>query len=175
MNDSIEARAQATADEIIGVFVDDRLKAMPLPDGFWRDPYVLGFLMITALQLTQGRHGDELEAIPAAEAVFQALGETSGIGADDMKDIVGKLQNEGNLDYFKAQVAADKLTRFILGSTSSKLDPIVLRARQQAIRMRESGALDPNEVSEEAALRGVLVTTLFTDVVLDRFGLSADV
>jgi hypothetical protein len=169
MNDSIEAQARETADEVIAVFVDDRMRAIPPTDGFWEDPYVLGFLLCAALQLTQGRHGDDLEPIAAADLVLHALGDASGAGVDQMKDRVGVLQNEGDLEYLDAMKAADKLVRFIAGSGASHLDPVVLAAREKAVRMREDGSLDPDTVSEEAALRAVLVNTLFTEVVMGRF------
>ncbi len=173
MSESIEAQARETANEVIDVFVDDRMRAIPAADGFWEDAYVLGFLLCAALQLTQGRHGDDLEPIAAADAVLHALGDASGAGVDRMKDRVGVLQNEGNREYLDAMKAADKLVRFIAGSAASRLDPVVLRARETALRMREDGTLDPDKVTEEAALRGVLVDTLFTRVVRERFQASA--
>ncbi|MDH3228951.1 MAG: hypothetical protein OEN55_04070 [Alphaproteobacteria bacterium] len=174
MSETIEAQARNTAHEVIAVFVDDRMRAIPVSDGFWEDAYVLGFLLCAVLQLTQGRHGDDLEPITAADAVLHALGDASGAGVDQMKDRVGVLQNEGNLEYLDAMKAADKLVRFIAGSAASQLDPVVLTARQQALRMREDGSLDPDTVSEEAALRAVLVNTLFTEVVMGRFDGTAD-
>jgi hypothetical protein len=98
MSESIEAQARETADEVIAVFIDDRMRAIPASDGFWEDPYVLGFLLCAALQLTQGRHSEDLEPIAAADAVLHALGDASGAGVDQMKDWVGALQNEGNLE-----------------------------------------------------------------------------
>lgn len=169
MSEPIEAQARQTANEVIDVFVDDRMRAIPASDGFWEDAYVLGFLLCAALQLTQGRHGDDLEPIAAADAVLHALGDASGAGVDRMKDRVGVLQNEGDRDYLNAMTAADKLVRFIAGSTASRLDPVVVKASETAVRMREDGSLDPDKVSEEAALRGVLVDTLFTRVVRERF------
>ncbi len=169
MSEPIEAQARQTANEVIDVFVDDRMRALPASDGFWEDAYVLGFLLCAALQLTQGRHGDDLEPIAAADAVLHALGDASGAGVDWMKDRVGVLQNEGDRDYLNAMTAADKLVRFIAGSAASRLDPMVVKARETAVRMREDGSLDPDKVSEEAALRGVLVDTLFTRVVRERF------
>jgi len=169
MSDSIEAQARETANEVIAVFVDDQMRAIPASDGFWEDAYVLGFLLCAALQLTQGRHGDDLEPIAAADAVLHALGDASGAGVDEVKNRVGALQNEGDLEYLGAMKAADKLVRFIAGAGASHLDPVVLAARETAVRMREDGSLDPDKVSEEAALRGVLVKTLFTEVVMGRF------
>jgi len=172
MSESIDVQARETADEVIGVFVDDRMRALPQSEGFWEDPYVLGFLLCAALQLTQGRHGDDLEPIAAADAALHALGDASGAGTDEIKDRVGVLQNSADRDYLKAMTAADKLVRFIGGSMASQLDPVVLSARETAQRMRSDGSLDPDKVSEDAALRGVLVNTLFTDVVAERFGLA---
>ena len=169
MSESIEAQARETADEVISVFVDDRMRAIPAADGFWEDAYVLGFLLCAALQLTQGRHGDDLEPIAAADAVLHALGDASGAGVDQVKDRVGVLQNEGDLEYLDAMKAADKLVRFIAGSATARLDPVVLAAREKAVRMREDGSIDPDTISEDAALRGVLVNTLFTEVVMERF------
>lgn len=169
MSESIEAQAQETAREVIAAFVDQQMRAIPPSQGFWEDSYVLGFLLCAALQLTQGRHGEKLEPIAAADAVLQALGEASGAGVKRMKDRVGLLQNEGNLQYLNAMMAADKLVRFIAGSTASRLDPVVLAARKKVARMREDGSLDPEKVSEDVALRGILVDTLFTDVVRARF------
>lgn len=173
MGDSIETQAQETATEVVAVFLDDRMKAIPESEGFWEDPFVLGFLLCVSLQLTQGRHGDELEPIVAADAALQALGDISGAGIDGMKDRVGVLQDSGNADYFSAMKSADKLVRFIGGSSASRLDPVVQAAREKAEAMRAEGLLDTEKVSEEAALRGVLVNTLFTEVVTERFGLAA--
>jgi len=169
MSESIRAQAQDTAGEVIAAFVDERMKDIPVSDGFWDDPYVLGFLLCAALQMTQGRHGEALEPIAAADVVLHALGEASGAGVESVKDRVGHLQNEGNLQYLNAMMAADKLVRFIAGSAASQLDPVVLAARKKAARMRADGSLDPRKVSENAALRGILVDTLFTDVVRARF------
>lgn len=169
MSASIEAQARETADEVIAVFVDDRMRAIPAADGFWDDAYVLGFLLCAALQLAQGRHGDDLEPIAAADAVLHALGDASGAGVDHMKARVGVLQNEGDLEYLNAMKAADKLVRFIGGSAAGQLDPVVVAARETAARMRADGSFDPDKVSEDAALRGVLVNTLFTEVVMERF------
>ncbi len=173
MTESLTTEARDTAARVIAIFVDDRLKAMPLPDGFWDDDYVLGFLMCSALQLTQARHGDNLEPLAAADATFEALGEVSGNGIEAVKERVGVLQNSGSLDYLQAMKLADKLVRFISGSTTAALDPVVLKAREQVRQMYEDGSLDPGEVPEDAALRGVLVNNLFTTVVKERFKIEA--
>jgi len=173
MIEDLTTEARDTARQVIGIFVDDRLKAMPLPDGFWNDDYVLGFLMCSAVMLTEARHGDGLEQLAAADATFEALGELSGNGAGAVKDRVGELQNSGSRDYLQAMKLADKLVRFISGSTTAALDPVVLKAREEAQRMYRVGNLDPETVPEDAAVRGILVTSLFTDVVRERFGIEA--
>ena len=173
MTDDRTVEAKDTAIEVIAIFVDDRLKTQPLPDGFWDDDYVLGFLMCSALQLTQARFGDDLDPLAAADATFQALGEVSGNGPEAVKERVGMLQNSGSPDYLQAMLLADKLVRFISGSTTAALDPVVLKAREQAHAMFADGSLDAEKISEEAALRGVLVTNLFTEVVRKRFQVEA--
>lgn len=173
MIEDLTTEARDTAERVIGIFVDDRLKAMPLPDGFWDDDYVLGFLMCSALQLTQARHGDNLDPLAAADATFDALGEASGNGAEVVKERVGVLQNSGSLEYLEAMKLADKLVRFIAGSTTAALDPVVLKAREQVRQMFAEGILDPDKVPEDAALRGILVNNLFTDVIRERFNIEA--
>ncbi|MBE9552822.1 MAG: hypothetical protein IMF05_05085 [Proteobacteria bacterium] len=173
MIEDLTTEVRDTAERVIAIFVDDRLKAMPLPEGFWEDDYVLGFLMCSALQLTQARHGDNLDPLAAADAAFQVLGEASGTGIEAVKDRVGVLQNSGSLDYLQAMKMADKLVRFISGSTMAALDPVVLAAREQTRQMFADGSLDPDKVSEDAALRGILVNNLFTDVIRERFKIEA--
>lgn len=173
MIEDLTTEARDTAERVIAIFVDDRLKAMPLPEGFWEDDYVLGFLMCSALQLTQARHGDNLDPLAAADAAFQVLGEASGSGIEAVKDRVGVLQNSGSLDYLQAMKMADKLVRFVSGSTTAALDPVVLAAREQTRQMFADGSLDPDKVSEDAALRGILVNNLFTDVIRERFKIEA--
>lgn len=173
MIEDLTTKARDTAERVIGIFVDDRLKALPPPEGFWEDDYVLGFLMCSVLQLTQARHGDDLDPLAAADVTFQVLGEASGTGTEAVKDRVGVLQNSGSLDYLEAMKLADKLVRFIAGSTTAALDPVVLKAREQARQMFADGSLDPDKVSEDAALRGILVNNLFTDVVKERFKIEA--
>jgi hypothetical protein len=173
MIEDLTTEARDTAERVIAIFVDDRLKALPLPEGFWEDDYVLGFLMCSALQLTQARHGDDLDPLAAADATFQVLGEASGNGIEAVKDRVGVLQNSGSLDYLQAMKMADKLVRFISGSTTAALDPVVLKAREQARQMFADGSLDPDKVPEDAALRGILVNNLFTVVVKERFKIEA--
>ena len=174
MTEDLTPDPKDTAERIIAIFVDDRLKALPLPEGFWEDDYVLGFLMCGAVMLTEARHGDELEQLAAADATFEALGEMSGKGTEAMKDRVGELQNSGSLVYLDAMKMADKLVRFISGVTMAALDPVVLKAREQALGMFADGSLDPEVVPEDAAVRGVLVNHLFTDVVKERFKIEAD-
>lgn len=173
MIEDLTTQARDTAERVIAIFVDDRLKALPLPEGFWDDDYVLGFLMCSAVQLTQARHGDDLNPLAAADAIFAVLGEASGEGPDAVKERVGVLQNSGSLDYLEAMKLADKLVRFISGSTMAALDPVILKARDQARLMFEDGSLDPEKVPADAALRGVLVNTLFTQVVKERFNIDA--
>lgn len=173
MTDDRTVEAKDTAIEVIAIFVDDRLKTQPLPDGFWDDDYVLGFLMCSALQLTQARFGDDLDPLAAADATFQALGEVSGNGPEAVKERVGELQNSGSLDYLQAMTCADKLVRFVFGSATAALDPIIQKARDQARAMLADGSLDPETISEDAALRGVLVNTLFTTVVRERLHIEA--
>lgn len=173
MVEDLSTEVRDTAARVIAIFVDDRLRALPLPDGFWNDDYVLGFLMCSTLQLTQARHGDDLEPLAAADATFEALGEASGNGIEAVKERVGVLQNSGSPDYLQAMLLADKLVRFISGSTTAALDPVVLKAREQAHAMFADGSLDAEKISEEAALHGVLVTNLFTEVVRERFQLGA--
>lgn len=173
MTEPIETEAKATAGKVIDIFVDDRLKSLPLPDAFWEDAYVLGFLMCAAIQMTQGRYGEELEPLAAAEATFQALGDMSGLGADAIKTRVGECQDGGNADYLKAMVSADKLVRYVTGASSMAHDPLIMAVRDKADRMIEAGAFGDGEISPESAMRATLMTTLFTDVVMDRFGISA--
>lgn len=173
MTEDLSMEARETAARVIDIFVDEELKASPLPDGFWDDDYVLGFLMCSAVQLTQARYGDDLEPLEAAEATFEVLGEASGKGIEAVKDRVGALQNSGSGDYLEAMKLADKMVRYISGSTTAALDPVVLKAREQARQMYQNGTLDPESVPENAALRGLLVNNLFTDVVRQRFGIEA--
>jgi hypothetical protein len=163
MTDDLTGEARETAARVISIFVDERLKAMPLPDGFWDDDYVLGFLMCAAVQLTQARYGEEVDPLIAADATFQAMSEASGRDVQAVKDRVGVLQNSGSMDYLNAMKLADKLVRFISGSVTAALDPVVLKAREQV----------SETVPEDAALRGVLVRNLFTDEIMERFNLEA--
>lgn len=174
MSEDSLAEARDTATRVIDIFVDEQLKATSLPDGFWEDDYVLGFLLCSALQLTQARHGDDVEPLEAADATFEALAEASGSGVDAVKERVGVLQNSGSADYLEAMKLADKLVRFISGSTTAALDPVVLKAREQVRQMYEDGSLDREKVPETAALRGLLVNNLFTSIVRKRFDLGAD-
>lgn len=173
MSDGIETEARATACKVIDIFVDDRLKNLPLPDAFWEDAYVLGFLMCAAIQMTQGRYGDALEPLAAAEATFQALGDMSGLGAEAIKTRVGECQDSGDTDYLKAMVSADKLVRYVTGAGTIAYDPLILEVRAQADRMIAEGAFGEGEISAESAMRATLMTTLFTDVVMERFGIAA--
>lgn len=174
MTEKVAADARDTAARVISIFVDDKLKATPLPEGFWEDDYVLGFLMCSALQLTQARHGDDVDPLEAADATFEALAEASGNDVEAVKDRVGVLQNSGSRDYLEAMKLADKLVRFVSGSATAALDPVVLKAREQVSEMYEDGSLDREKVPEAAALRGLLVNNLFISVVRKRFGLGAD-
>jgi hypothetical protein len=173
MIEDLTMEARDTAARVIAIFVDDHLRALPPPDGFWNDAYVLGFLMCGAVLLTEARHGEALDQLAAADATFEALGELSGNGVEAVKDRVGELQNSGSRDYLEAMKMADKLVRFISGSTTAALDPVVLKAREQALGMYREGGLDPDRMPEDAAIRGILVNTLFTDVVKERFNIEA--
>jgi len=172
MTDDLAGEARETAARVIAIFVDDRLKSLALPEGFWDDDYVLGFLMCAAVQLTQARYGDDVDPLVAAAATFEAMAEASDRDVQAIKDRVGVLQNSGSADYLYAMKLADKLVRFISGSVTAGLDPVVLTAREQVRQMYEDGVLDPETVPEDAALRGVLVRNLFTDRIMERFSLA---
>lgn len=172
MTGTIQAEAKSTADEVIGIFVDDSLRSLALPDDFWDDAYVLGFLLCAGLQLTQGRHGNDLTPLAAAEATFDALGDASGRGAEGIKNRVGELQNTAEADYLQAMLSADKLVRLIAGATGMERDPVIVAARERMLKDMEAGFLGA-DMSEERALQVTLLATLFTDVVIDRFGLVA--
>ncbi len=175
MTENLETQARETAEQIVSIFVDDRLKSAELPEEFWRDGYVLGFLLCIALQMTQGKHGDDLDPLVAADAAFDALGDASGLGIESIKERVGELQDGADQEYLKAMKLADKLVRFIGGSATAALDPVVLEARNTARQMLADGRFDPDTVSEETALRGVLVDNLFTEVVRQKFDLTASI
>lgn len=166
--------AVATATKVVEIFVDDSLKALPLPETFWNDAYVLGFLMCAAIQMTQGRYGDALQPIDAAEAAFRAIAESAGRDVQALKDRVGVFQNEGDRDYLQAMLAADKLVRYVTGSAMMDADPVIVAARERTAELIATGIFGDGTVSEEAAVRATLLTTLFTDVVHSRFGLSPD-
>lgn len=172
MTETTLADARSTADEVIGIFVDDSLKQRELPADFWEDAFVLGFLLCVGLQLTQGRHGSDLTPLGAAEATFDALGDASGMGTAAIKDRVGELQNTAEADYLQAMLSADKLVRFISGATGMQQDPVVVHARERMRQDMEAGLFGA-DMSEERALQVTLLTTLFTDVVVDRFDLAA--
>lgn len=172
MTEDLAGEARDTASRVISIFVDDNLKSLPLPGNFWDDDYVLGFLMCAAVQLTQARYGEEVDPLVAADATFEAIAEASGRDVQAVKDRVGVLQNSGSADYLHAMKLADKLVRFISGSVTAALDPVVLAAREQVRKMYDDGILDAGKVPEDAALRGVLVRNLFTDEVMKRFDLS---
>lgn len=174
MTGTIDTQARATAEQVIEVFVDDRLKALPLPAGFWDDAYVLGFLMCATIQMTQGRHGDALEPLAVVEATFEALGAMSGKGTEAVKTRVGECQDAADADYLRAMVSADKLVRHVTGASAMRDDPLIAAIREKTVQLIESGAFGDHEITEESAMRAVLVTTLFTEVVMERFGLAAD-
>lgn len=174
MTEDLTADARGTAAQVISIFVDDRLKASPLPAGFWDDDYVLGFLMCCAIEMTQAQFGDAIEPMAAADAAFEVLAAESGSDIEAVKARVGVLQNTGSADYLHGMKLADKLVRYISGSATAALDPVVLNAREQARQLYENGSLDRDKVPEEAALRGVLVATLFTNVVRQRFDMTAE-
>ncbi len=172
MTDAIETEAKATAQEVIGVFVDDGLRAASPPETLWNDAYVLGFLMCAGIQMTQGRHGDDLEPLDAAEATFEAIGDVSGLGTDAIKARVGECQDDGDTDYIKAMVAADKLVRYVAGTVNMEHDPLIAAVRERAAGLIDAGAFGEGDVSEETAMRVTLLTALFTDVVKDRLGIE---
>lgn len=172
MTDAIQTEAKATAEQVIGVFVDDGLRAASPPETLWNDAYVLGFLMCAGIQMTQGRHGDDLEPLDAAEATFAAIGDASGLGTDAIKSRVGECQDGGDTDYVKAMVAADKLVRYVAGTTNMEHDPLIVAVRERANGLIDAGAFGDGDVSEESAMRVTLLTALFTDIVKDRLGID---
>ncbi len=138
-------------------------KLRPWPAAFWRDPYVLGFVVgviaITSSVITRVK----LTAAQRGRVLIGTLRELDGYSPN----VVGLIEGYGrnrNPDYELGQQNGSKLALFIFGSHAFDDDPDVASATEIAKDTTLDGHID------HAAVGGALMHLLFQMPVRERMG-----
>jgi hypothetical protein len=140
-----------------------------LPDGFWDDAFVLGFLGGCVLKSAPSKGLALLKPDLLLGVMSRVLANLSGREAAEMERRILELHDRDR-DFRRGADNADKILSITWGLPGYDDDPDILDGHQRALDMREAGFFLDGEVSEQKALVAALQLSLFREVVFDRFG-----
>lgn len=140
-----------------------------VPEGFWEDAYVLGFLNgcigIMAKMATRGKiDGGDLGQVMIG--VFDAI---SGGQGSEIATRVIPLQESEDTEFLRGVTSAAKTISVAYGFPDYDTDPDVVAARRLAKSMSSVSSIFAGP-SEAAQVAGALHKMLFFNVVRDRLG-----
>ena len=139
----------------------------PVPDGFWCDPYVIGYLAslggMAAEDVTDGRLSEK----HLTKAAFRALGVVAGRPPAQLRAIVENGTPEALTEFEDGFVAAYKVASVACGDDEFDTDSVVMQAR--AFAAKHPTAFDDALVDETARTVAVLESVLFVTYVAETY------
>lgn len=170
----VDSEAMERATGAVRFFVERVSDTVGLPEGFWEDPYVFGFLVGAGILAAAGAGGGAAPGHTAAQAGIAAVAVVSGLEQAVITKQLAAVQDDEDADYIRGIGNAQKLMAVVAGYGGLEDDPDIVAARERAEEIYTPEVLGDREVSEEAKLLGALQLTLFDEVVLGRFGLEPE-
>jgi hypothetical protein len=143
----------------------------PLPDGFWHDPYVLGYISSTISTFAKTATSGKITGADLGYCLFETLGKISGRNGVEIGQRVTSLAQAKDPDFFEGVDAAGKVIAVTDGSREFDDDPDVIAAVKMADSIGSS--LDLSEPTDRATrISSCLGIIVFNNRIKKRFGLS---
>ena len=162
-------KATQTAIEALQPMVSVIERTRGIPDGFWKDPYVLGFFSGGIGVFAKLASNGKIKGTELGRVLIDSLDSLSqGQGNQITRSIV-EFQQSRNLDFLKGVGNADKIISVAYGFSGYEDDPDIIEAKKRTKLTNSSMDALLGPTSETAALGGQLQMMLFYDVVNDRF------
>ncbi len=168
----IDSEAMERATGAVRFFVERISNTVGLPDGFWDDPYVFGFLIGAGILAASGARGGGVAGHTAAQAGIAAVSLVSGLEQAAVTQQLSAVQDSEDADYVRGITSAQKLMAVAAGYRGLDDDPDVIAARERAEELYSPEVLGEEDISEDGKLIGALQITLFVEVVIERFGIE---
>ena len=169
----IESKKVTETSEKLSVVVKQMLEPFNitggLPEGFWRDPYALGFLQGTLVTLAKIASRGELEGKKVAQVALNVFKATvPGRGAEIYNNAV-TYYSQANPSYLDAMSAGMMSIAVIYGSDDFNENPDVKKARAMAEEaLAETGR--EGDTPSSAEVGSMLQYMLFQTAVSERLG-----
>ena len=157
-------QAVNNASQAVGQLVNLCQAFSDLPSGFWRDPYVLGFLTTTIAVFAEMTLGKKPGAEEMGFIIMGVYERLNPLQAKNIAHQIVALQEAKEANYFRAVEKAYKTIAVTYGHPGFENDPDVIDAARLASAMR--GAISISNPNAE--LGGALQSMLFIQVVKER-------
>jgi hypothetical protein len=153
----------AAARQAVEPLVDTFRRTGGLPDGFWDDPYVFGYMGGTAAMAARLAAGGGLDDDTLGEVVLTVLHESSARERDWLASRAETLHGAGDESFAEGQRNAEKVMAVAMGGRQFDKDMDVRAARDLVRRMREMKLLQ-----KDAEPRADVAACLQTLLLFDR-------
>ncbi|MEQ8369395.1 MAG: hypothetical protein RIE31_06530 [Alphaproteobacteria bacterium] len=161
--------AAAAARQAVAPLVDTFRRTGGLPDGFWDDAYVFGYMGGTAAMAARLAAGGSLDEETLGEVVLSVLEECAGRDRDWLAGRAEALHGAADAAFAEGRRNAEKVMTVAMGGRQFDKDPDVRAARDLVQRMRAMKLLQKN-----AEPRADVAACLQTLLLFDRVRHSGD-
>lgn len=155
------AKVQKACVEALQPFVLRPAALGPWPPEFWRDPYVVGFLVYVMGAMMNLTSGGKLSTQDRGTVLIATLKEVGGYSPDFM-DRVALFSEARDPDFMLGGRNAETVVTYVMNLHPMPGDPDVARATELAKGTTLTGSVGRDEIG------GTLMHLLFADVVKKR-------
>ena len=155
------AKAEKAAVQALRPFVQRHLE--PWPPSFWRDPFVLGFLMVVIAKVGRFETNGKLTTEQTGRVLIRTIDSVGG-KSSDFNDRIAHLSKERDPDFFQGAENAKIIVDYIYGAAPLDTHPAVVAATRLAEGLSMDGRIDRDSIA------GGLIHSLFVEVVQKRLG-----
>lgn len=146
----------------------------PLPNKFWEDPFVLGFIYITIASFAKISTGGKVTGADLGQCMFDTFSRISGRDGVEIGERATNFANHKNREFFLGMEKANKVIDVGFGSREFDHDKDVIEAISRVDAL--GSTLDfLGETSRVSKITAQLMIVCFYNVVRERFGYEGKV
>lgn len=157
------AKARAACVQALQPLVTRPSFTDPWPPDFWRDPFVVGFVVAVTALITKIVGRGKLTRLQSGHVVTGTLKDL-GAPLADFQNRAEQSIREGNPDYKQGLLNGETLVVYVFNLDPMTGDPDVAAATEMARHTTLTGKVDRDEIG------GSLMHLLFHQVVKKRLG-----